>query len=298
MCKKITLIIAVVVLLAGTKSIIAQERDADRPGESRMRDTDRSAERQPIMREPVERGDIEPGRRERVQRGDQPEPEPPVVMRGRRQPAAPMAPAETGPAQEKFGKWLDELTKAYRANDREKMGELIRQMQQLRQRIPGKVSDKRGQDYDQGPKKVEKVRPSPEKKAPKVAEKAPQPVKKPAQVWKGGVRGAAEWGVCPWCGRCLQCGAMVGRRMGMAFQQRGFGRFRPEGGPPPAVKDRQTAPELPEDVVRPMLPGPPRGPARHTYGGPARRGWAPIAPMNPAPGRAEPMPEPVEPEED
>lgn len=33
------------------------------------------------------------------------------------------------------GEWLDELTNAYRENDREKMGQLIRQMHQFRQRL-------------------------------------------------------------------------------------------------------------------------------------------------------------------
>jgi len=344
MCKKITLIIAVVVLLIGVQSLIAQERDADRPRESGLRDPARPTERQPVMREPVERGDIEPGRRERAGRGDQPEPGPPVAVEGRRRPALPMAPVKTGPVQEEFGKWLDELTKAYRANDRGKMGEIIRQMQQFRQQqIPGKVVNKRGPDYDQGPKKVEKVRPDAEKKAPKVAEKVPQAAKKLPQVWKdqqGGFPGGpAGWGGCPWCGRCPRCGAMGGQRMGMGFQQggfgrgrpdvsppvmdkqappmapkdvtgpeplrmrrgmggwrmgmgfqqRGFGRFRPEG-PLPPVMDKPVAPGPPEDVVRPMLPEPPRGPAR--------RGWGPALPMNPTPGGLEPKPQPAEPRED
>ncbi len=167
MCKKITLIIAVVVLLIGVQSLIAQERDADRPRESGLRDPARSTERQPAMREPVERGDIEAGRRERAERGDQPEPEPPMAMEGRRRPAAPMAPAKTGPVQEEFGKWLDELTRAYRTDDREKMGEIIRQMQQLRQRMqtPGKVFAEPPRDYRPSPK-VKKLPAGPEKKAP------------------------------------------------------------------------------------------------------------------------------------
>lgn len=282
MCKKITLIIAVVALLIGVQSLIAQERDADRPRESGLRDPARPAERQPVMREPVEGGDMERGRRERAERGDQPEPGPPVAVEGRRRPAPPMAPAKTGPVREDLGECLDELTRAYRANDREKMGEIIRQMQQLRQQqMPGKVFGQRGQDFDQGPK-VEKGRPGVEKKAPKPAEKTPQPAKKPPQVWKdqqGGFPGGqAGWGVCPWCGRCPLCGAMAGQ--GKGFQQRGFGRFRPEG-PLPPLMDRPVAPA-------PLQP--PRDPAR--------RGWAPPLPMNPAPGGIEPRPEPVEPRQD
>jgi hypothetical protein len=227
MCKKITLIIAAVALLIGVQSLIAQERDADRPRESGLR-------------EPAEKGDIEPGRRERVRPGDQPEPEPPMVMEGRRQPAAPMAPAKTGPVQEEFGKWLDELTKAYRADDREKVGEIIRQMQQLRQRMqtPGKVFAEPPRDYPPSPK-LKKLPAGPEKKAPKPDKKFPEPTKESPQVWKDQQGqfpgGPAGWGVCPLCGRCPRCGAMGGQRMGMGFQQGGFGRFHPEGPLPPIM---------------------------------------------------------------
>jgi len=327
MCKKITLIIAVVVLLIGVQSLIAQERDLDRPREGELRDPPRPAERQAVIGERGERaeqGDIDRGRRERAGRGDQPDPGPPVAEEGRRRPAAPTAPAKTGPVQEGLGKWLDELTKAYRANDREKMGEIIRQMQQLRQQMPGKVFGQRGQDFDQGPK-VEKRRPGVEKKAPKLAEKTPQPAKKPPQVWKdqqGGFPGGqAGWGVCPRCGRCPLCGAMAGR--GMAFQGRGFGWRRQEVRPP-ALRDRPAAPSTPQDVPAPMRPESPRGfgwwrqqgsPPRfmdrpggpapredmvrpmpsQPGAGPGRRGWGPrpLSPMAP-----DGKPEPAEPRPD
>lgn len=283
MCKKVTLMIAAVALLIGVQSLIAQERDADRPRESGLRDPARPTERQPAMREPVERGDIEPGRRERVRPGDQPEPEPPMVMEGRRRPAAPV---KTGPVQEEFGKWLDELTRAYRADDREKMGEIIRQMQQLRQRMqtPGKVFAKPPRDYPQGPK-VKKFSPGLEKNAP-------QSAKMPANIWKGWQggfgAGPGRWGVCPWCGRCPRCGAMGGRRMmgmgmGMGFQQGGLGRFRPEG-PLPPIMDKQAPPMTPKDV-----PGP--EPLRMRRG--MRGGWRPDVP-----GPEAPQFRPVEPRQD
>lgn len=44
-------------------------------------------------------------------------------------------PGANRPAQQMFGKWLDELTEAYRENNREKMGQLIRKMHQIRQRM-------------------------------------------------------------------------------------------------------------------------------------------------------------------
>ena len=285
MYKKVTLIIAAVVLLIGVQSLIAQERDVDRPREGELRNPPRPAERQAVIGERAERGDIEPGRRERAQRGDQPKPEPPMVMEDTRRPAPPMAPAKTGPVQEDFGRWLDELTKAYGANDREKMGEIIRQMQQLRRQrqMPGKVVAKGGQDFDRGPKvEAKKVRPEAEKKAPKLVEKAPQPAKKLPQAWKdqqGGFPGGpAGWCRCPWCGRCPRCGAMAGQ--GMAFQQRGFGWQRPEG-PPPPVMDKQAPPMAPKGVT-----GPEPLRMRRGMGG----WWRPDVP-----GPGAPQPRPAEP---
>lgn len=331
MCKRITLSIIAVVLLIGTQSLISQERDVDRPRGDEVRDRDRPAERQAVIRdrgERAERGQAEQGERERAPRGDQPVPEPPMRMEGRRQPALPAEPPEIKPGQKDLGRWLDELTRAYRANDREKMGEIIRQMQQLRQQqMPGKVSDKRGQGYDQRPKKAGKVRPPVEKKTPKLAEKTPQPVKKPPQVWKdqqGGFPGGPSgWGRCPWCGWCPRWGAMAGQ--GRAFQRRGFGWWRQQG-PPPTI-DRPAAPAPPQDVPAPMSPERPRGfgwwrqegspppimqrpvaPAPledmnkpnlpERPGGMARRGWRPPVLNAPEAGGPGPGPEPAEPRQD
>jgi len=278
MCKKIILIIAVVVLLAGTQSLTAQERDADRPRESELRDPARPAERQPVMRERAERGDIEPGRRERARRGDQPAPEPPMPVEGRRQPAPPMAPAKTGPVQEDFSRLLDDLATAYRQNDREKMGEIIQQMQQFRRQwqARGKVAAEPPRDYPQGPK-VKKLPPSLKKKTPEPAKKAPGVLKD----WQGGVPGGpAGWGVCPWCGRCPRCGAMAGQ--GKAFQQKGFGPG-PDVLPPPPVMDKQAPPMAPKDI-----PGPEPLRMRRGMGG-----WRPDVP-----GPEVPQPMPVEPRQD
>jgi hypothetical protein len=158
------------------------------------------------------------------------------------------------------------------------MGEIIRQMQQLRQQqMPGKVFGQRGQDFDQGPK-VEKGRPGVEKNAP-------QPAKMPANIWKGWQGGfpggQAGWDVCPWCGRCPRCGAMAGQ--GMAFQQRGFGWQRPEG-PLPPVMDKQAPPMAPKDVtgLEPLR-------MRRGMGG----GWRPDVP-----GPEAPQPRPAEPKMD
>jgi hypothetical protein len=48
----------------------------------------------------------------------------------------PPAPLPERPAVRMFNRWLDELTKAYQENDREKMGQLIKRMHQFRQNRP------------------------------------------------------------------------------------------------------------------------------------------------------------------
>jgi hypothetical protein len=48
----------------------------------------------------------------------------------------PPAPSPERPAVRMFNRWLDELTKAYQENDREKMGQLIKRMHQFRQNRP------------------------------------------------------------------------------------------------------------------------------------------------------------------
>lgn len=286
MWKKIILVIAVIAVILAVQGLTAQQRDADRPRQSELRDPPRPDREPAVMPERgqrAERGDIERGRRESAERGDQLKPEARVPMEGRRRPAQLMAPAKIGPMQEGLGKWLDELTKAYRANDREKMGEIIRQMQQLRQQWqgPAKVPAEPPRDYPQAPK-MKKLPAGPEKE-----KKAPEPAKKTPQVWQqlqGKFPGGpAGWGRCPRCGWCPWWGAGAGR--GMALRQRGFGWFRPQG--PPPVMDRPTAPMPREDAVKPMLPELPRGPGR--------RGRAFMPPMNPGPGGPEREPEPAEP---
>ena len=333
MCKKIALSIVAVVLLIGTQSLIAQERDADRPRGDEVRDRDRPAERQAVIRdrgERAERGQAEQGERERARRGDQPVPEPPMRMEGRRQPALPAEPLGIELGQKDLGRWLDALTTAYRQNDREKMGEIIRQMHQLRQQwqARGKVSPEPPRGYLQVPKKVEKLRPGAEKKAPKLAEKAPRAAKKHPQAWKGWQgrfrAGPPEWGRRYWRGWCPRWGAMAGQ--GGAFQRRGFGWWRQQG-PQPTLRDRPAAPAPPQDVPAPMSPERPRGfgwwrqqgpqppvmqrpavPAPpedavkpmlpEPLRGPARRGWRPPVLNAPEAGGPGPGPELAEPRRD
>ena len=41
------------------------------------------------------------------------------------------------PIEERFNKWFNSLTKAYEENDREKMGQLLKKMEQRRQKQQG-----------------------------------------------------------------------------------------------------------------------------------------------------------------
>ena len=56
-------------------------------------------------------------------------------MQSVRRKVQQLRPGANLPAQQMFSTWLDELTNAYRENDREKMGQLIRKMRQMRQRV-------------------------------------------------------------------------------------------------------------------------------------------------------------------
>lgn len=113
MSKKILLGIVVVILLVGADNLLAMEKE-DRPKEKQMQKTRRQAA------ERAERSEREVGRRrEGIRQRDQ------GLQQFR----------QNQPVQQMAGRWLDELTKAYQENDREKMGQLIRKMHQLRQRV-------------------------------------------------------------------------------------------------------------------------------------------------------------------
>ncbi len=296
MCKKVTLAIVAVVLLTGTPILLAREQGADRPPGDEARGRARPAEGQAVTREPgeqAERGQPGRGRREMGPPGARPEAEGRMRMEGARPPALPGAPAQMGSAQQGFGNWLDALTAAYRQKDREKMGQLIRKMREIRPQwqLPGQALGPRWQQGRGGPGA--------------------------GNMWGNRFRGGPPGrGRCPWCGWCPRWGAMAGQ--GRGFQPRGFGWWRQQGlqptledrpdapvppqdvptpmsperprgfgwsppvGPPPALREGPAAPAPPQDVVRPMPPEPRRGRAR--------RGWTPT-PSVPQP--AGPMPEPM-----
>jgi hypothetical protein len=108
---------------------------------SRMRE---SPEREAAQKqEQAERKEIK-----RAERGDLPKVKPPARMEEARPPVPQMAPGQMNRLQERFGMWLDELTKAYKDNDRERMGQLIRKMHQFRKRLQQQRADFRSANAD------------------------------------------------------------------------------------------------------------------------------------------------------
>jgi len=96
MLKKITLVIVVGILLVGVENLIAQQR-SNIPDRRQMQGQRRGM-----------------GRQDRRMRPGQ---------------------GQFGAVQDRFGTWFEELAKAYEQNDKEKMGQLIDDMKQRRQRM-------------------------------------------------------------------------------------------------------------------------------------------------------------------
>jgi len=198
MSKKIMLVIVAVILLLGAENLIAQER-RDRPEAEpeRVRALQQKPQQKPV-REAV---------RKRVE-----------AVRGKLQ--------QLRPEQEASGRLLDELTKAYRENDREKMGQLIRKMNQLRQRVqkarvaPGeRVRDLRGRPEAAQPG-AKKERPERRKATPEDTDRlGPPMLRRGTGRWGQGMQGRGIGGR----GQGMQ-GRGMGRR-GQGFQGRGMGRW-------------------------------------------------------------------------
>ncbi|MBA7628989.1 hypothetical protein ES703_36486 [subsurface metagenome] len=233
MSKKIMLGIVAVILLVGVENLIAQERK-DRPkAEPKQKGQVEQLRRQRAGEE-AGRGRVEgmqQRRRLRAVREAEPErvkalqqkPQQKAVreavrMRKRveavRGKLQQLRPGQVRPMQEGAGRLLDELTKAYRENDREKMGQLIRKMNQLRQRMqkaraaPGeRVRDLRGRPEAAQPG-AKKERPERRKATPKDTDRPGPPMLR---------RGMGRWG------QGMQGRGIGGR--GQGFQGRGMGRL-------------------------------------------------------------------------
>lgn len=140
MCKKITLIILVVVLLLVTQGLFSQENDQQRPAATEADRWAQQTERQRLIGTDAPERDaarvreqVQKRQEQRVQQDEQTMQKPSEPREGARRRGPFMEQGQIGPFQQRFGRLLDALTQAYRQNDMEKMGQLIRQMQQLRQ---------------------------------------------------------------------------------------------------------------------------------------------------------------------
>ena len=209
MLKKIILGIVALLLLVGAENLLAMEKK-DRPKAEQEQKGPVEQLRRQRAGEEAGRRDVEGMQQRRRQRAvSEAEPE---RVKALQQKPQQLRPGQVRPMQEGSGRLLDELTKAYRENDREKMGQLIRKMHQLRQKVrkamgvPGEAGrDFRGRPRLDVPPSEEVVRPMPP------------------------VRGMGDWG------RGFQ-GRGMGRR-GQGFQGRGMGGWgrgfqgRGMGGP-------------------------------------------------------------------
>lgn len=121
MLKRITLSTIVAVLLIGADNLIAQEQSSPKPrpeqGQVRQGRQGQNAQAKQLHRQ---RGDRE------ASRG------PAWATDDATQPSYHRQNRSGGP---RFGRWFDKLEKAYRENDNEKVGQLIRKMHRHRQRL-------------------------------------------------------------------------------------------------------------------------------------------------------------------
>ena len=221
MLKKIILSIAVTAVLIGAASLIGQER-RDRPqARPRQRQVLEGRQRtgREALREHAEQSQQQRATREaRRKRMENSHGKPQPVRPEQNQPGFPQGGVPAQPGQ-MFGGCLDELTEAYRGNDREKMGQLLRKMHQLRrdwQEVRSRGFQGRG-------------------------------IRRWGHGWQG--RGIGRRG------QSFQGRGMTGR-WGRGFQGRGMGRPGP-GMPPPPLMEKLEPPE--QDVDRPSPPMPHRG---------------------------------------
>jgi len=125
MKKIIILIVSAVILLMGAETILAKKegkpKEKERQKQKEMLRAERKEKAREEARDEEREGEEEGG--EAVRERPEASPE--------RQPL--FAPPQR-PAMQMFGRWLDELTKAYQENDRERMGQLIKKMHQFRQK--------------------------------------------------------------------------------------------------------------------------------------------------------------------
>ncbi len=263
--KIITLSIVTVVVLIGVENLIAQEGAGEPQTEPRQRQVPVSAWLRKASHDGQEgrqrqRGRIEQPRRQQVDSEAQAKRAEAMRMKRRqealqkkrqqsRKGRLPAEAAKKGapkgrisrepqqtrrgqnrPMQPMFGGWLDELTKAYRDNDRKKMGQLLRKMQQARATAGQRGPGFRGRDImGRGGRGF------------------------PPRGMGGWGRGYPGGGIMNRGGRGFQDGGMGG--WGRGFQGRDIMSRGGQGFPPRGMGRRERdlpEPKEDEDVIRPM----------------------------------------------
>lgn len=128
MFKKIILCVVAAVLLIGAENAIAGRRKAGPEARPKQNKLLQGKQRQT----PCGCGEAVANRHKLMAAA--------AAHRGMQAPAGKqraIGPRQIRAGAQMFGRWLDEITKAYRENDREKMGQLLRRMHQIRQRWQG-----------------------------------------------------------------------------------------------------------------------------------------------------------------
>lgn len=127
MLKKIILGIVALLLLVGAENLLATEKK-DKPKAKQKQEQVQKGQKKQTSKAKTEakKARAKKAKAAAVAR---------KRMEARRGKPQQFRPSQVRPMQEGSGRLLDELTKAYRENDREKMGQLIRKMHQFRQKV-------------------------------------------------------------------------------------------------------------------------------------------------------------------
>lgn len=129
MLKKIILGIVALLLLVGAENLLAMEKK-DKPKAKQKQEQVQKGQKKQTSKAKTE------AKKARAKKAKAAAAR--KHMEARRGKPQQLRPGQVRPMQEGSGRLLDELTKAYRENDREKMGQLLRKMHQTRKRLQQK----------------------------------------------------------------------------------------------------------------------------------------------------------------
>lgn len=130
MLKKTMLGIAALILLVGAENLLAVEKK-DKPKAKQKQEQVQKGQKKQASKAKTEAKKARAKKAKAAAAARK-------RMETRRGKPQQLRPGQVQPMQEGSGRLLDELTKAYRENDREKMGQLLRKMHQTRKRLQQK----------------------------------------------------------------------------------------------------------------------------------------------------------------